>query len=127
ADGRVPIERRLPAVLHGLEAAAAAQRTERLEREQRHRRWEEERLSAEKERERREFETWRGGQLLKLIASWETARRIRRFARAAQRARTVSDIQLAWLHGLADRADPMASLPGSRIWSADPRVRFNGE
>lgn len=117
SDGKTQrLEDKMTEVIAGFLAAAEAMRLKTIEREEQHRRWEEEaRIRAERERierEEREFLKF----ALEESAHWKNANRLRAYADHLRRTvgngdRQLSEQGAAWIERLlsaADRLDPTA-------------------
>jgi hypothetical protein len=101
-------------------AIKVADRTikERIEAEERKRRWEEERREWEEERRRRQFEEDRLRELLNHAESWTKSQQLRSYIRAVQEAANklpdLEDFQVkleewvSWAEKHADRLDPLS-------------------
>jgi len=95
---------------------------ERIEAEERKRRWEEERRQWQEERRRRQLEEDRLRELLNHAESWTKSQQLRSYIRAVQEAANklpnLEDLQfkleewVTWAEKHADRLDPIAhNLP----------------
>jgi len=122
SDGKkTPLEEKLGPFIVGLEVLAAHERVQRLEREEEHRRWEEERHRAEEEAEKRRLEEERVKELRQLVSDWREAQEIRAFLRVVL-DRSPEDEKVGewvrWGLEVADRLDPIRSRSGGAMHEA---------
>jgi len=83
-DGKQPLEDQLAKILAWLELEGKRLHEERLEREEQHRIWEEERRIAREERERKEREIAKFNNLLQQANQWQQAQILRQYIAAIE-------------------------------------------
>ena len=127
---RANVETKLVGFVHGLIDMAVHIRADRIEREQRRQRWEQERLEKEELRKQYKEEKARFEILVKEVDGWHLSQELRAYAEAIRanevqlkgrvEPATPIAMRIEWIIQQADRLDPLKDTPPSLLDGPEP-------